>query len=229
MQLYFYNGQPTNYSITKDGKVFNNKTQKFLKGQKNKNGYWSAIITTPVGSKRLYIHRMVLETYGYRKDYKDFEVNHKDGNKDNNNLSNLEWTTSSENKQHAVKNGLYPDRTIYGYNDNLEIVSTFSSIAEMFRITGWSPSEMSKSCLMNPKSKNHSLYWSFEKIPNFTIAKIESGKSKSVGKFDLNGELLEKYSSMSDAARANDCSRTHIGECCNGKIKTYKSFIWKYL
>lgn len=34
------------------------------------------------------------------------ECNHKDGNKQNNHLDNLEWTSSSENKQHAIASGL---------------------------------------------------------------------------------------------------------------------------
>ena len=228
MQWKTINGYP-NYEISSSGLVRSTRFDRILKGSKNNGGYEYVNLIYNRIKKTTSVHKLVMEHFGPAKPIEGMVIDHKDGNKDNNNLSNLEWITSSENKQHAVKNGLYPDRTIYGYNDNLEIVSTFSSIAEMFRITGWSPSEMSKSCLMNPKSKNHNLYWSFEKIPNFSIAKIESGKSKSVGKFDLNGKLLEKYSSMSDAARANDCSRTHIGECCNSKIKTYKGFIWKYL
>jgi hypothetical protein len=36
------------------------------------------------------------------------EINHKDGNKNNNHVSNLEWCTSQQNKEHAVRYGLRP-------------------------------------------------------------------------------------------------------------------------
>ena len=37
------------------------------------------------------------------------------------------------------------------------------------------------------------------------------------------------YPSTGAAARALNCTHSHIGECCRGKIKTYKGFIWKYV
>jgi len=60
-------------------------------------------------NKRLYtklIHHLVLNAFiGKRKD-KKFQCNHIDGNKQNNFISNLEWTTPSENVKHAFKIGL---------------------------------------------------------------------------------------------------------------------------
>ena len=64
---------------------------------------------------------------------------------------------------------------------------------------------------------------------NFSIEVLESGKSKRVGKYDLKENLIQEYNSLSEAGRDNACSRTHIGECCNGKLKTYKGFIWKFI
>lgn len=55
--------------------------------------------------KRYKIHRLVAITFIPNIDNKP-EVNHIDGNKENNCISNLEWTTSSENMQHAFKMGL---------------------------------------------------------------------------------------------------------------------------
>lgn len=49
------------------------------------------------------VHRIVLESFDYRG---GLQVNHKDGNKFNNNLSNLEWVTPKENIQHAQRMGL---------------------------------------------------------------------------------------------------------------------------
>lgn len=51
------------------------------------------------------MHRLVAETFLLNQNYKK-EVNHIDGNKNNNNINNLEWVTSSENKKHAYKLGL---------------------------------------------------------------------------------------------------------------------------
>jgi DNA-directed RNA polymerase sigma subunit (sigma70/sigma32) len=64
------------------------------------------------GVKRtLYVHRLVAEAF-LGKPADANEVNHIDGNKENNNLDNLEWTTHSANLQHAYKEGLHPNRSL---------------------------------------------------------------------------------------------------------------------
>lgn len=52
-----------------------------------------------------YVHRLVLTAFTPNPENKP-EINHIDGNKSNNDLSNLEWVTKSENSFHAVKTGL---------------------------------------------------------------------------------------------------------------------------
>ncbi len=55
------------------------------------------------------IHRLVAQAFIANPDNLP-EVNHKDGNKANNHVNNLEWCTISDNKKHAFKNGLNKQR-----------------------------------------------------------------------------------------------------------------------
>lgn len=51
---------------------------------------------------------------------------------------------------------------------------------------------------------------------------------KPVCKFDLNGNFIEEYSSASEAARILNLNQRSISKACNGKLKTYSGFIWKF-
>lgn len=71
-----------------------------------------AINAKEQGVKRtLYLHRLVAEAFLGRPADAN-EVNHLDGNKQNNCLANLEWTTHSANLQHAFREGLHPSRSL---------------------------------------------------------------------------------------------------------------------
>lgn len=73
----------------------------------NPKGY--ALISTYVGSKLVtaYIHRLLAITFIQNPDpVNKTNVNHIDGNKNNNCLSNLEWVTPKENVAHAIALGL---------------------------------------------------------------------------------------------------------------------------
>ncbi len=74
--------------------------EKLIKQFINTKGYYTACIK---GTKT--IHRLVAIAFIFNPENKK-EVNHKDGNKLNNNEINLEWATRSENTIHAFKTGL---------------------------------------------------------------------------------------------------------------------------
>lgn len=51
---------------------------------------------------------------------------------------------------------------------------------------------------------------------------------KPVEKYDLKGNYIESYPSASEAARQNNCCKSGVIECCNGKKQKFKGFIYKY-
>lgn len=94
--------------ISNEGRVRSLLTgsPRLLKTQKDKKGYHRLRVTIE-GEKRSYkLHREVARAFIPNCDNLP-QVNHKDGNKDNNSVANLEWVTNRDNAHHAIENGLW--------------------------------------------------------------------------------------------------------------------------
>lgn len=93
------------YSITQDGKVYSHIRKKYLKGWIMPKGYRSVRLYKNEKPHSLMVHRLVATAW-IDNPHKKQQVNHIDGDKTNNVVSNLEWCTASENIRHADKTGL---------------------------------------------------------------------------------------------------------------------------
>ena len=87
------------YTQWRNNKMFH------VKSRTDRNGYVTVRLNINGIEKFKQVHRLVAETFLPKIEGKDF-VNHKDGCKQNNKVSNLEWCTKSENTQHAFATGL---------------------------------------------------------------------------------------------------------------------------
>ena len=93
------------YRINNKGDVFSVRKSKNMKLCKTGNGYLKVGITKNGKTKYIDVHRLV--AIAFIKNERNLkEINHIDGNKENNSVENLEWSTRSENVKHAYKNGL---------------------------------------------------------------------------------------------------------------------------
>ncbi len=94
------------YYISDSGELFTDYGQRKLKDGVKAGYVKNGLVLKDGSSKAFFRHRLVMLCFSPREDAANFQVNHIDGNKLNNSLSNLEWCTNQENRIHAVKIGL---------------------------------------------------------------------------------------------------------------------------
>ena len=92
------------YAVTSCGKIWSYKYKKFLKPKCEKNGYMRVYMRQVSTWKRLdkYVHRLVAEYFIPNPEGKKC-INHKDCNRSNNHIDNLEWCTHKENNEQTIK------------------------------------------------------------------------------------------------------------------------------
>ena len=108
------------------------------------SGGYGVVDLSKNGNSRTYlVHRLVASNFlGFPKGK---QVNHKDGVKSNNNLSNLEWVSVKENNEHAVKNGLKHKVSIIQFADGNKM-REWSSIVFAARALNIWDSSIVKAC-----------------------------------------------------------------------------------
>jgi len=90
-----------NYSINEDGVIINTKTNRIMRVRLNNRGYMDVSLTNNKKSKTLLVHRIVAMTF-VNNYSEDLQVNHIDGDRQNNNVNNLECLTQQENLKHSI-------------------------------------------------------------------------------------------------------------------------------
>lgn len=102
----------TQFEVSNLGNIRNFGNKRLRIPSNNGNGYKRITIVIDKVHKTLYIHRAVMEAFCPIENSDNFEPNHKDFNRSNNKLSNLEWKTHKRNMQISFENNQFKNRDI---------------------------------------------------------------------------------------------------------------------
>lgn len=102
-------GYDGKYQVSTWGRVRNAETGKILTPYKNEKGYLKVGLQKNGKSNKHRVNRLVAKAF-VMNPYNLPQVNHKDGNKENNSYTNLEWTTNEINQKHSrlMRKGVLP-------------------------------------------------------------------------------------------------------------------------
>lgn len=167
----------SDYFVTIEGYIISFKKDekgRRLKGYKNTKGYLLVDFSRNIRAKK--IHRIAALTF-IPNPKKLPQVNHKDGNKQNNNVDNLEWCDNSQNQIHAIKNNLRKvnkgnecyqynkehagNKKVVQYDFNGKYIKEYFSIAMACRAVGGKTySNISRACRTNGTA--YGFKWGFK-------------------------------------------------------------------
>ena len=171
----YVKGYEGRYIVTSTGQIFSLKNGKKCSRAlvMDKGGYLVVSLWANNSAKQCKVHRLVAEAFIPNPEQKRC-VNHKDGNKQNNNVENLEWVTHGENKHHAFS--VLGER--HWMQDKLgklcmhhkvveqidpstgEVVARYYGAQEAHRSTGFSQGNISSVCRGQRRIAN-GFYWRY--------------------------------------------------------------------
>ena len=218
------------------------KTPYVLKPKKNPNGY--LFVNLHIGQhicKSKYIHRIVAQTFisnpnGYSC------INHKDENKCNNDVTNLEWCTYKYNANYGTSkyrigeaNKYHGTKEIFQFNIKGDFIKSYFSCAEASRETGLKEETISSAALHKTKYAGKWL-WSYDKDYNFNHEITSIGEHvylkyfQVFEQYNLEGILMHTYIGFEEIQHAfkEMLGRTRITNVCNGYPYTAYGYKWKF-
>lgn len=155
----FIDGEQYDYEVSTHGNIRRTKTGRIIKKQVNKNGYVYVNLSHNGIVKKFKVHRLVAIMFIENNDETKTQVNHIDENKQNNHITNLEWTTPKQNSNHGTRTKRIVEKT----SKKILCVETgriFNSISEASRILEIDVSNIEK-CLKGKRKTCGGYHWEY--------------------------------------------------------------------
>ena len=199
------------------------------------SGYLSLCFEVDTKKEFLSIHRLVANAFLPNPNNLPC-VNHKDENKLNNKVDNLEFCTYKYNSNYGTikerklktqrENSKYSTR-VFQYDLGGQLLKEWNSIYDIFDTM--SKRRLIYECCIRKRGSGYGYQWRFcDDCDDIKPYKIVAHNRRVVLCFNKNMIFLREYDSVTDAAKALAVSESNIVLCCKGTQKTVKGFIFRY-
>jgi len=224
-----------NYSISTEGVVTNIQNGYIKKCTIYKNGYRHADMCVDGKIIKVSVHRLVGLAFIPNPENKRV-INHKDGNKLNNNIDNLEWATDSENLQHAYNTGLKPKVRRVTDDDLKDIFALFLTGVSLTVIAEDLPINVPNlSTILKEYCNKNNLVQEFKDEAKrqkwLRAAKTGKERRKKYILYMLDKNTEEVLKTFDSYSSINEYFNKAIsGNVCNvikGRAKTANGYKWK--
>lgn len=218
--------------------------EKLLCPTTNHYGYQQLSLKSKSIHKTVYVHTLVAKAF-IPNPLNKKEVNHIDGNKLNNCVTNLEWVTPKENTQHAIKTGLrtltlphyvkgadhYSSKQVIQYDTKGIFVKKWDCISDAARYYDCLPASIVNCCKGRTKTIKGYIWRTFDEndIPKTIDVPYNHKAKKQIYQYDLNDNLINIWNSYNEITNNTSYKRQTINNCCRGALKTAYGFKWKHV
>lgn len=211
--------------------VKSNKCERSIKGvvklqNLNTHGYCSIRLAKNGKSKLYSVHRLVAEAFLPNPSNLPV-INHKDEDKTNNLVDNLEWCTQKYNTEYS---GILPklkeinSMQVEQYNLQGEFIQSYNSATDAAKAVGGLVSNIC-ACCNGLTGSSYGFVWKFTEKEKTSRTKVH--KRRVVQK-SLTGEILGYFDSIKEGSAKTGCTQIGIYACCKHKQETTNGFKWEY-
>ena len=218
------------YFISDQGRIssLKNGSSKILKQRISICGYFTVELSKKGERKMCHVHVLVARTW-LENPLNLPVVNHKDGNKLNPSVENLEYVSYKENNAHA-RNVLGVGRCIKAVCQvSLEgtLINTFESLKEAAEVTGVDGRAICQVC-QGKRRKAGDFVWCYKENYRGNAMRRFSF-CKPVFQCDLQDNVLARFESCLEAASHVGALASNVSNACSGRLKTCKGYKWRYV
>jgi hypothetical protein len=212
-----------------------------LKQHLTQDGYYRVPLFHNGRKHSVSTHILVAKTFIQNPDNKP-QVNHIDGNKQNNTVSNLEWVTGKENIDHAIRTGLrtpemrsylsgeshYFSKPIYQYDFSGKLIKKWGCISDAARYFKCKPATITNCSKGRIKSCKGYMWRYFEDDAPSQIAPLSTKNyPRLIIQKSLDGNVIKIWNGYEDIKSNTNYRCGDICACCKGGQKTAFGYIWE--